>query len=103
MTYATLMVNLELGRSNASLLKVAGDLAERFHASVIGIAARQPAQIMYTDAYIVQDLVEEDRREIEKRNQGGGGGVPGRAADADGQSRMALDRRIHAAFRLPRE
>ena len=39
MTYATVMVNLQLGRSNANLVQVAGDLAERFGSGVIGIAA----------------------------------------------------------------
>src|SRR6202030_4357522 len=40
-TYATLMVHLELGESNAGLLQIAGDLAERFQAAVIGIATCQ--------------------------------------------------------------
>ena len=33
MTYKTLMVHLELQKSNDTLLKFVGDLAERFHAS----------------------------------------------------------------------
>ena len=44
MTYATIMVNMELRESNTALLEIAGDLAIRFDAHVIGIAARQPAQ-----------------------------------------------------------
>ena len=44
MTYPTIMVNVELGTSNTAVLKIAGDLAGRFDAHVIGIAARQPAQ-----------------------------------------------------------
>ena len=43
------MVSLEVGRSNSSVLRVAGDLAERPRADVIGIAVRQPMQIVYND------------------------------------------------------
>lgn len=65
MTYATLMVHLELGQSNASLLQIAGDLADRFHAGVIGIAACQPIQIVYgDDSYALGDLIEQDQKEI---------------------------------------
>ena len=66
MTYGTLMVHLELGRSNAGLLQIAGDLAERFHASVIGIAACQPMQIVYGDGFISGDIYEQDRQELDK-------------------------------------
>ncbi len=66
MTYGTLMVHLELGRSNANLLQIAGDLAERFHASVIGIAACQPMQIVYGDGFISGDIYEQDRQELDK-------------------------------------
>ena len=66
MTYGTLMVHLELGRSNAGLLQITGDLAERFHASVIGIAACQPMQIVYGDGFISGDIYEQDRQELDK-------------------------------------
>jgi nucleotide-binding universal stress UspA family protein len=65
-TYSTLMVHLELGHSNAGLLKVAGDLAMRFDAGVIGIAACQSNQIFYGDAYIPSDVIEGIREELEK-------------------------------------
>ena len=64
MTYATLMVHMELGHPNTGLLKIAGDLAERFHAGLIGIAARQPLQMMYGDGYIAGDVYEQDRDEV---------------------------------------
>ena len=64
MTYATLMVHLEIGRSNAGLLQVAGDLARRFNAGVIGIAACQPMQIPYGDGYVSPDLVEQDFKKV---------------------------------------
>ena len=66
MTYASLMVNVEPGHSNAGLLRIAGDLAERFHAGVIGIAARQPLQTIYGNEFISGSVIEQDRVEIEK-------------------------------------
>ena len=42
MSYATLMVHLELDRANASLLKFGCAMAERFRSRVVGIAAGQP-------------------------------------------------------------
>ena len=65
MTYATLMVRIEPGQSNAASLDVAADLASRFHCAVIGIAACEPVQIVYGDGYVPDDLIERDRREIE--------------------------------------
>ena len=47
--YATLMVNMEFGVSNAGLLRVANASAIRFGANLIGIAARQPMQTLYND------------------------------------------------------
>jgi nucleotide-binding universal stress UspA family protein len=64
--FATLMVHLELGHSNANLLKIAAELAERFHAGVIGIAAGQPIEAIYGDAYLAGEYMEQDREEIEK-------------------------------------
>ena len=67
MTYATLMVNLELGQSNAALLQLTGGLAERCGAAVIGIAARQPIATIYGDtAYIAPEVIQEERDETDK-------------------------------------
>lgn len=44
MTYATLMVHLDIGRANAERLRVTAALAERFGANVIGIAACRPLE-----------------------------------------------------------
>jgi hypothetical protein len=74
MTYPTLMVHLELGGSNAARLRIAGDLAERFQAGVIGIAACQPIRNTYSnwgDCYISGEIVQEDREEIEKEMKAG--------------------------------
>ncbi len=66
MTYSTLMAHLDLGVPNEGLLRVTADLAERFKARVIGIAACQPMQITYGDGYMSGDVIEQDRAEIEK-------------------------------------
>jgi nucleotide-binding universal stress UspA family protein len=63
-TFATLLVHLELGRLNTGLLRVAGDLAERFHAELIGIAACQPMRIDFGDTYVSGEVFEQDREEI---------------------------------------
>jgi nucleotide-binding universal stress UspA family protein len=65
MTYATVMAHLELGRRNADLLDIAGDLADRFHAGVIGIAACQPMRIVQGDGYVPGEIIEQDREELE--------------------------------------
>jgi nucleotide-binding universal stress UspA family protein len=66
MTYATLMVHLDVGGSNAGRLQVAGDLADRFHAGVVGIAACQPMQLAYADGYVSGELIEDDVKAKEK-------------------------------------
>src|ERR1700712_4755131 len=70
MAYATMMVLMELGCPNTSVLQVAGDLAERFHASVIGIAVSQPMQVVYGDGcFIPGDLIERDEAAVAVRMQ----------------------------------
>jgi hypothetical protein len=64
MTYATVMLHLQLGVSNANLLKVAADLAQRFQTRVIGIAACEPMQMVYGDGYVSGDIVEQNRADI---------------------------------------
>jgi len=66
MTYATVMVNLEIGCSNTGVMNAAADLAERFGAGVVGIAACHPMPIIYTDGYYVpQEMIEQDRAQIQ--------------------------------------
>jgi len=64
MTYATLMLHLQLGVSNANILNVAGDLAQRLHASVIGIAACEPMQMVCGGGYISGDIVQQSQAEV---------------------------------------
>ena len=60
MTYASLMVHLELGQSNARLLHITSDLAQRFDASVTGIVACQPMPMVYGDGFVPVALFEQD-------------------------------------------
>ena len=85
MSYSVLMVHLELGHPNAGLLRIAGDLAERFHAGVIGIAACQPMNLAYGEGYVSGELLEQDREEIERE-----------ISQAEGEFRSALHKRAAA-------
>lgn len=64
MNYSSLMVNLELGHLNTGLLQVASDMADLFHADVIGIATCQPMQMTYDAAYVATDFFEQARDQI---------------------------------------
>jgi len=66
MTYSTLMVHLNLGVSNEGILRIATDLAGRFNAHVIGIAACQPLQVSCGDGYLSGDVIEQDRIEMNR-------------------------------------
>ncbi len=66
MTYSTLIVHLDVGSSNAGRLRVAVDLADRFQASVVGIAGCQPMQVVYADGYVSGELIEDDVKAKEK-------------------------------------
>jgi nucleotide-binding universal stress UspA family protein len=60
------MVHVQPGRSNAGILAIAGDLAERLRAKIIGIAACQPMQPVEGDGYVPVELVQADRDEIDR-------------------------------------
>jgi nucleotide-binding universal stress UspA family protein len=65
-TYATLMVHLELGESNAGLLQIVGDLADRLQGAVIGIATCQPLQLALSDGYVTGEVIRQDMEQIER-------------------------------------
>ncbi len=67
MTYSTLMVHLELEHSNDARLQIAADLAERFNAKLIGIAAADPQPAYYGDGAFAQGLVGRERSQIRER------------------------------------
>lgn len=64
--YSTLMVCLQPGRDNAPVLNIARNLAERFAASVIGVAACRILQIAYSVRGLTGDIFELDRQEIDR-------------------------------------
>jgi nucleotide-binding universal stress UspA family protein len=66
MTIRTILVQLELERPHEGVLAVAGDLAERFQAHVIGIAACQPMRMDYSGVGYAGDFVQVDREEIDQ-------------------------------------
>jgi nucleotide-binding universal stress UspA family protein len=68
MTYATVMVSLALDQSNEARLEAAGQLAERFDAGIVGIAASQFSPPLYfTSGELAQDLIDEGRASIRRR------------------------------------
>jgi hypothetical protein len=85
MSYATLMVHLELGRTDMALLKIARDLAERLHAGVTGVAVCQPMRIIHNDGYVPGDIIERDRNRIDNEIKA-----------ADAEFRLAMADRVAA-------
>ena len=65
MTYATAMVVVELGRSNANLLAFAANLATRMGIGLTGIAACQPIGAIYDQTMILGDYIQEDRDDFD--------------------------------------
>jgi nucleotide-binding universal stress UspA family protein len=68
MTLATVMVSLAFDASNDARLEVAGQLAERFDAGIIGVAAAQFSPPLYfTTGQMAQDLIEQGQASIRER------------------------------------
>src|SRR4051812_41768909 len=68
MDYKTVMVSLALDRPNDACLAVTGDLAERFEARVIGIAASDLRPPLYfADGGAAQKLFDEEAAAIRRR------------------------------------
>jgi nucleotide-binding universal stress UspA family protein len=68
MTYATVMANLKLYDSNDSCLAITGDVAERFGAHVIGVAASEFSPPPYfTTGSAAQRLIDEAGASITRR------------------------------------
>jgi nucleotide-binding universal stress UspA family protein len=68
MSYKTVMVSLALDRSNDACLAVAGDLAERFEARVVGIAASDIRPTLYfAEGDYAQKVLEEEGAAIQRR------------------------------------
>ena len=68
MTYATVMVSLALDRTNEAPLEAAGQIAERFDAGIVGIAAAQFSPPLYfTSGDQAQNLIDQGRASVVKR------------------------------------
>jgi nucleotide-binding universal stress UspA family protein len=68
MDYKTVMVGLALDRPNDACLRVAGGIAERFGARIIGVAASDLRPPMYfTDGDFAQKLLDEEATAIQRR------------------------------------
>jgi nucleotide-binding universal stress UspA family protein len=65
MTFSTIMVCLDLEGSNVACLQIAGDLAKRFNAKLIGIAAA--SQMYYGKDASDEKLIEWERSDIARR------------------------------------
>ena len=73
MTYATVMVSLALDRSNGVRLEIAGQLADRFGACVIGITAGTFSPPLYfTTGEQAQRVIDQGQAAIRKRTAGSG-------------------------------
>jgi len=86
MNYKTVMVGLALDRRNDACLRVAGDLAERFGARIIGVAASDIRPPMYfADGDFAQKLLDEEAAAIERR-----------LSELEAEFRAAVERRATA-------
>jgi hypothetical protein len=82
MTYVTVIVSLALDRSNDARLEIARQLAERFGAHVIGIAAGEFGLPLYfTTGEQAQKLLDEGQAAIRNR-----------VAEAEAQFRAAMQK-----------
>src|SRR5664280_1680349 len=83
MTYATVMVSLALDQSNAASREAAAQIAERFDAGIVGIAASQFSPPLYfTSGELAQDLIDEGRAAVKQR-----------IAELEAQFRQAVQKR----------
>jgi nucleotide-binding universal stress UspA family protein len=84
MTYATVMVGLSIDQPNEARLEIGGQLAERFGAKVIGIAAAEFSPPLYfTSGEQAQKLVDQGRAAIKNR-----------IADLESEFRAAMQNRV---------
>lgn len=68
-SYATVMVNLTLGRSNAAALAAAVAVAEQCGAGIRGVAACRPIEIACGDYAVPSPLYEEDRKQMARQTK----------------------------------
>ncbi len=80
MTYATVMVSLALDQSNDARLQVAAELAERFEAAIVGVAAAavRAAALFRRAAMQPRSLIEQGEASVKRapRRVGGRSSAP---------------------------
>jgi len=64
MSYSTLMVHLDLDRSNNARLKIAGELAEHFDSRLIGISGGDFQPLYFMEGAAAQDILEKERARL---------------------------------------
>jgi nucleotide-binding universal stress UspA family protein len=67
MSYSTLMVHLDLDRSNDARLHIAGEIAERFDARLIGVAAADIQPLYFMDGGAAQKFLEDERDRLKSQ------------------------------------
>ena len=102
MSYSTLLVHMQLGQPNGPMLVVAAELAERFGAGVIGVAACQPMLNLYSDGYIGQDVFEQDRDEKAREIATAEAAFRNAFRERSNVLEVALDHHSRAILRLDR-
>ena len=86
MSYKTVMVSLALDRPNEACLAVAGDLAERFEARVIGIAASDVKPPLYfADGGYAQKFLDEEATAVRSR-----------LSELEAEFRHSLEKRVRS-------
>ena len=69
MSFKSLMVHIDLDRSNDTRIKIANDLANRFGAGVIGIVAARALSFYESDSFAMSEVIEKERKDIAARMQ----------------------------------
>jgi nucleotide-binding universal stress UspA family protein len=93
------MVNLEPGRSNAGLLRVARLLAANLGAEVIGVAARQPAQFDISGiSYVPPDVFDDEQAESDAELNGAEAEFRGVFTGADVEWRSSMSNALPADY-----
>ena len=91
MDYKTVMVGLALDRPNDACLRVAGDIAERFGARIVGVAASDLRPPMYfADGDFAQKLLDEEAAAIRETAVGTRSGVSRLGREARNVGRVAF-------------
>ena len=82
MSYSTLMVHLDLDRSNEARLQMAGELAELFDSRLIGVAAADIQPLYFMEGGVAEEMLEKDRARLKSQ-----------MADCEAQFRRVLKAR----------